>query len=430
MSRGRGRPSFARLDWERGPASPAEPAALRALSETHPQPGGSPPGNRLAKGDNLAVMAAWMPELEGRIDLIYADPPFLSGKQYRARVGAHEDSRKPEEWSTVEGFGDRWPGGAAYLDMLFGRLQLMHRLLAPTGTLYLHLDAHASAYGRLLLDEIFGPERFLNEIVWVYHGPSPIRSAFKRKHDTLLVYTKSERYTFNADAVRVPYDPATRKTFASSPRAGFGKIPDLDRGKVPEDWWYFPVVARLHKERTGYPTQKPEALIERVISASSRPGDIVADFFCGSGTVPAVAGRLGRRWIACDQTPLAVATTYRRLVLSGVGEPFTLWGPSLETDPSIDPRLDVEESAGEVRLRLAGIEGAGFPDGLALWEIDWEYEGEVFHSRWQAARAWQGDAPALLAAHVYHTPGPRRLAARVFDTQGRMGLAELRIIPE
>ena len=104
--------------------------------------------------------------------------------------------------------------------------------------------------------KLFGADHLLNVIAWVYHGPSPIKSAFNRKHDTILVYTKGEKYTFNADAVRVPYDETTVKTFASSPKAGFGKVPDLKRGKVPEDWWYFPVVARLHNERTGYPNAK------------------------------------------------------------------------------------------------------------------------------------------------------------------------------
>ena len=190
----------------------------------------------------------------------------------------------------------------------------MHRLLAPTGTLYLHLDWHANAYARLILDEIFGADRLLNEIVWVYHGPSPIRTAFNRKHDTILVYTKSEKYTFNVDDVRQPYDPITVKTFQSSPKAGFGKMPDLERGKVPEDWWYFPVVARLHSERSGYPTQKPEALLERIILASSNPGDWVADFFCGSGTTAVVAAKLRRRYIGTDLSFRAVHTTRSRLI--------------------------------------------------------------------------------------------------------------------
>jgi DNA modification methylase len=197
-------------------------------------------------------MSALLAEFEGRINLIYADPPFFSNRRYPMRIGRGEDSRNPKEWQLAEGYPDHWTDLNAYLDMLYPRLSLMYRLLAPTGTLYLHLDWHASAYARLILDEIFGSDRLLNEIVWIYHGPSPIRSAFNRKHDTILIYTKSDEYTFNVDEVRQPYDPTTIKTFASSPKAGFGKIPDLKRGKVPEDWWYFPVVARLHLERSGY----------------------------------------------------------------------------------------------------------------------------------------------------------------------------------
>ncbi len=270
--------------------------------------------NRLILGDNLAVMSALLPQYEGGIQLIYVDPPFFSNRHYPARIGRGEDSRRPKEWRLAKGYADHWVDIDAYLDMLYPRLALMHRLLSPEGTLYLHLDWHANAYARLLLDEIFGAEQFLNEIIWVYHGPSPIRSAFNRKHDTLLVYTKSPKYTFNVDAVRQPYDPTTIKTFASSLKAGFGKIPNLERGKVPEDWWYFPVVARLHNERTGYPTQKPAALMERIILASSNPGDIVADFFCGSGTTPSVAAQLGRNFIANDVTWRAMHTTKGRLL--------------------------------------------------------------------------------------------------------------------
>ena len=289
----------------------------------YPSLADQPTPNRLLHGDNLAIISNLLPEFENCINLIYIDPPFFSNKRYRARVGRGEDSRRPEEWQMAEGYQDNWPDLESYLDMLYPRLALMYRLLAPDGTIYLHLDWHANAYALVLLDEIFGADRLLNEIVWVYHGPSPIRSAFNRKHDTILVYTKSKDYTFNVDDVREPYNPNTVKTFESSPKAGFGKVPDLERGKVPEDWWYFPVVARLHNERTGYPTQKPEALLERIILASSNPGDVVADFFCGSGTTPLVASRLGRRFIVSDVNWRAVHTTRSRLVELG-GDPFTL----------------------------------------------------------------------------------------------------------
>jgi DNA modification methylase len=336
-------------------------------------------------------MSALLAEYEGQIDLIYADPPFFTNRRYPARVGRGEDSRRPKEWQLAEGYPDHWPDIEAYLDMLYPRLALMHRLLSPRGCLYLHLDWHANHYARLLLDEIFGPERLLNEIIWVYHGPSPVRSAFNRKHDTLLLYTKSDEYTFNVDAVREPYNPNTVKTFEASPKAGFGKVPDLKRGKVPEDWWYFPVVARMHKERTGYPTQKPAALLERILLASSNLNDRVADFFCGSGTLPVVAARLGRRYIASDGAWRAVHITRCRLVEASVG-PFSL---QRETSAPIErfkiQPVDVHLSGSELRLSAPALET------LDYWEVDPAWDGRVFCSAAQAVRPLKNKAiPAKL----------------------------------
>ena len=393
-------------------------AALEMDSQIYPGGIGYPsavPENRLILGDNLAVMSALLPEFEGRIDLIYADPPFFTNRRYPARVGRGEDSRRPKEWRLAEGYPDHWPDIESYLDMLYPRLYLMHRLLAPTGTLYLHLDWHANHYARLLLDEIFGAQRLLNEIIWVYHGPSPIRRAFKRKHDTLLAYTKSETNTFNADAVREPYHPNTVKTFASSPKAGFGKVPDLIRGKVPEDWWYFPVVARLHNQRTGYPTQKPEALLERILLASSNPDDLVADFFCGSGTAAVVAARLGRRFIATDWTWRAVHTTRSRLVEAGGRSrqaPFSL---QHETGSKFE-RLNNQPGA----LRLAGetlfLEGIDL-DELDYWEADPAWEGPVFRSAAQAVRpAARRPVPVQVTLPV--RPGERPVVVRLVKIDG------------
>lgn len=370
------------LQWpSKKPVKPI-PASLAMDSVTYPQGKGYPdaaPENTLVLGDNLAVMSALLPEYEGRIQLIYADPPFFTNRRYPARVGRGEDSRKPGEWQLAEGYPDHWDDIDAYLDMLYPRLQLMHRLLAPTGTLYLHLDWHADAYARLLLDEIFGQDHLLNEIIWVYHGPSPIRSAFNRKHDTILAFTKSKEYIFNVDDVREPYNPNTVKTFASSRKAGFGKIPDLKRGKVPEDWWYFPVVARLHSERTGYPTQKPEALMERIILASSNPGDLVADFFCGSGTTPLMAARLGRRFIASDITWRAIHTARTRLVQESA-VPF-----SLQKESRIN--LEVAQVDGGAPGSSQAIKFPG--DELSemdYWEVDPAWDGQIFRSAAQVVR--------------------------------------------
>ena len=383
------------LTWSTKTQTDSVQAEIIPDSVVFPQGNGYPatrPENRLILGDNLAVMSALIPEFQGGIDLIYADPPFFTNRRYPARVGRGEDSRRPQDWELVEGYPDHWPDIESYLDMLYPRLNLMYQLLSPSGTLYLHLDWHANHYARLLLDEIFGPDRLLNEIVWVYHGPSPIRSAFNRKHDIILSYTKSSNYTFNVDAVRQPYNPNTIKTFESSPKAGFGKVPNLKRGKVPEDWWYFPVVARLHNERTGYPTQKPEALMERIILASSNPGDLVADFFCGSGTTPSVAARLDRRFIANDGNWRAVHTTRARLA-ELPGPPFRLLRETKAQIPFVQDlknksMLDVSRDSQEYKdiphwiLTL----NATKRDEIDYWEADPAWDGKEFHSAAQNIR--------------------------------------------
>ncbi|HEY5668606.1 MAG TPA: site-specific DNA-methyltransferase [Anaerolineales bacterium] len=410
------------LNW--GSKNPPEPirASLEVDSLVYPQGSGYPdasPENSLIFGDNLAVMSALLPKYEGAIDLIYADPPFFTNRRYPARVGRGEDSRRPREWKLAEGYPDHWEDLDAYLDMLYPRLVLMHRLLSPSGSLYLHLDWHANAYARLLLDEIFGAERLLNEIIWLYHGPSPVRKSFNRKHDTILVYTKSKDYTFNTDAVRQPYDPSTVKTFASSPKAGFGKVPDLKRGKVPEDWWYFPVVARLHNERTGYPTQKPEALLERILLVSSNPGDIVADFFCGSGTTALVAARLGRRFIANDVTWRAVHTTKTRLVAE-TKELFSisnLEGWKVETSDLPSSSFKVTQTGNLVSI------DTGMEIDLDYWEVDPAWDGQVFSSAAQAVRPRRkGTIPLELmlpdSSKPSGSPGGYPRCARLVTTTG------------
>ena len=380
------------LTWPGKQLSKSTPASIISDSIVYPQGRGYPAAffeNRLIMGDNLSLMTALLPEYEGRIHLIYADPPFFTNRKYSARIGRGEDSRKPVQWQLSDGYHDHWSDLDSYLDFLYQRLAVMHHLLAPNGTIYLHLDWHADAYARLLLDEIFGADHLLNEIIWAYHGPSPIRSAFNRKHDTILVYVKNEHYTFNVDAVREPYNQNTVKTFNSSPKAGFGKMPDLERGKVPEDWWYFPVVARLHNERTGYPTQKPVALLERIVLASSNPGDIVADFFCGSGTTSFVAAKHGRKFLACDEKFRALHTTRSRL--TALTAPFSLeYDTSFILPPSPAPKstkVHVLKESVSLDTRVH----------LDYWEVDPDWDGKIFRSAAQAVRpARSGEIPREL----------------------------------
>lgn len=377
-----------KLHWDTKKAPEATAGEIELFCVAYPNGNGYPPPvsaddpvNKVILGDNLKVMRALMDKYEGQIDLIYADPPFFTNRQYSARVGQGEDSRRPQDWQLEKGYQDDWPDLASYLDMLYPRLEMMYRLLAPDGTLYLHLDWHANSYARILLDEIFGPERLLNEIIWIYHGPSPIKSAFNRKHDTILAYTKGKKYTFNANAVRQPYDPKTIKTFNSSPKAGFGKVPNLKRGKVPEDWWYYPVVARMHSERTGYPTQKPEALLERIILASSNPGDLIADFFCGSGTAAAVAEKLGRSYLAADSTWRAIHTTRKRLTNIG-SKPFSILKETNINLPlrEFEPDYTINFSGNTLNLESQNITDVDY------WEVDPDWKNKLFNSVGQALR--------------------------------------------
>ena len=399
------------LTWVGKKLTQSEPASIVKDSILYPNGCGYPdtaPANRLILGDNLSLMTALLPEYQGQIHLIYADPPFFTNRKYPARIGRGEDSRKPAAWKLAEGYHDHWDNLDSYLDFLYQRLTLMYRLLSPNGTLYLHLDWHADAYARLLLDEIFGADHLLNEIIWAYHGPSPIRRAFNRKHDTILAYVKAEDYTFNVDAVREPYNQNTVKTFNSSPKAGFGKMPDLARGKVPEDWWYFPVIARLHNERTGYPTQKPVALLERIVLASSNPGDLVADFFCGSGTTPFVAIRHGRRYLACDETYRAIHTTRNRLIDSDVA--FSLEHDSRFLVPVLPaPKTTKVRVQNETVVLETNLE-------LDYWEIDPNWDGVTFKSAAQASRPLRnGRIPSELKIKA-----GSNLCVRLVTSQGKL----------
>lgn len=252
-------------------------------------------------------------QAHGGIKLMYSDPPFAVGANFSMPiVGAAE--KAPAQHA----YADIWPARKDFLDMLERRLRLMHSLLADDGALFLHCDWRISAHVRLLLDAIFGEERFLGEIIWHYTGGGRSTRYFSRKHDTIFHYAKSARWIFHVDAVRVPYKPTSGYAKAGiKARSGKRYHPHPD-GTPVDDVWDIPIVNPLARERLGYPTQKPEALLERIIAAASSPGDIVADFFCGSGTTLAAAQRLGRKWIGCDAGALAAHTTRKRLLaLSG-----------------------------------------------------------------------------------------------------------------
>ena len=289
------------------------------------------PENRLIYGDNLLAMQALLagdpqtglPSLRGKVDLIYIDPPFDSKADYRTKLTlpGGDINQKP---TTIEQFAyaDTWKDGTvSYLRMLYPRLVLMRELLSDHGSIYVHIDWHVGHYVKVLMDEIFGKSNFINEIIWHYHTGMRVKSHWNRKHDTILMYSKTKDvFTFNQQMeTRIyPFKPS----MSSDGGAVIEEILNKDGIRtgvfrstlMSRDVWDISQVFNMSKEHQGYATQKPEALLERIIKASSNEGDLVCDFFGGSGTTAAVAERLGRRWITSDIGKPATLVIRKRLI--------------------------------------------------------------------------------------------------------------------
>ena len=296
--------------------------------------------NRLIYGDNLLALQALLagdastglPSLRGKVDLIYIDPPFDSKADYRTKINlpGTDIQQKP---TVIEQFAyaDTWEQGTiSYLRMMYPRLVLMKELLSDRGSIYVHIDWHVGPYLKIILDDIFTKDMMLNEIIWCYSSMCKSKNNWNRKHDNIYVYTKTSNWTFNSNNVLESYAEGYEEKFKYKDDKGYymirgkgghmspihsqgdltpeheKKYPEwtyrqyLQGGGLPKDWWEIPFINSQAKERINYATQKPEALLERIIKASSNEGDLVCDFFGGSGTTAAVAERLGRRWITCD----------------------------------------------------------------------------------------------------------------------------------
>ncbi|MCY4289910.1 MAG: DNA methyltransferase [Aestuariivita sp.] len=290
-------------------------------------------------GDNLPILRGMNSNC---VDLIYLDPPFNSNRTYEAPIGSkaagaafkdmwtlddvdvHEHGeladRNPAAYSVIEAARQaHGKGMMSYLIFMAVRLMEMHRVLKETGSIYVHCDPTASHYLKLLMDAIWGRKAFKNEIVWCYKGGGKGKNDFARKHDIILRYASGKILTFNADSVRVPYEGEGKgRTDASrwgSRRIGDTLIPykPNEKGKIPEDWWPMPQLNSNSPERIGYPTQKPLALLDRIINASSNEGDMVLDPFCGCATACVAADRLGRKWAGIDLSDLAVRLVNDRI---------------------------------------------------------------------------------------------------------------------
>jgi len=283
--------------------------------------------NQLIWGDNKLVMSSLLREFAGQVKLIYIDPPFDTGADFAYRVSVGDESvEKLPSILEEHAYRDTWGRGrGSYLSMLYERLVLMHELLADDGSLFVHLDWHQGHYVKVLLDEIFGEGRFLNEIVWWYYNKFQGNiNRFASNHDVIFWYAKGESYTFHRqrEAREKPIKQIKRvwdkdkQMIVNAKDPATGKVLyEESTERTVDDVWRLSMLQPADKiENVRYQTQKPLTIAERVIAASTDPGDLVADFFCGSGTALVAAERLGRRWIGCDLGRFAIHTTRKRLL--------------------------------------------------------------------------------------------------------------------
>ena len=398
--------------------------------------------NRLIWGDNLHVMRQ-IPS--NSVDLIYIDPPFFSGREYNVIWGDNNELRS---------FGDIWEGGMdGYLIWLNARLYEMKRILKATGSIYVHCDWHASHYIKVEMDKIFGHTHLLNEIIWHYksfHGN--VRRYYPRKHDTILLYTKSDKWTFNRQ-----YDDDNEDTIdfqrwneylvdgykilgsnmpiqdtrflryyrrwvrENGREPGSNDIVYEVRGQSQDSVLDIkPVDPKDKEERIGYPTQKPEALLDHIILASSNEGDTVADFFVGGGTTATVAQRLGRRWIACDQSRVAVAVTAERLKQQALTQGMA------DTSPS---DFTVEQWGIYEAARLSAMPPEDFRDfvlrAYGASRIGLDEDGPHIHGWRYQFPIWVGEAgleSQATAEDVRHFANAIRQTAQYQQTNLRDGI--------
>jgi adenine-specific DNA-methyltransferase len=298
--------------------------------------------NQLIWGDNKLVLASLIKEYKGSVDLIYIDPPFDVGSDFSMQIPIGDDEETIEkEQSALEmvAYRDTWGKGTdSYLHMMYERLVLMRELLADRGSMFVHCDWHVSALLRSMLDEVFGRTNFRNELVWWYYNKYQGNiKRFASNHDVVFWYTKSSEFTFNrqrekrekpVQQIKRVWDPVKKSLVnAKDPKTGKVLYQESTERTVDDVWRLSMLQPADKTEFLGYVTQKPESLVSRVVEAASNEGDLVADFFCGSGTVGAVAEKIGRRWLMADLGRFSIHTSRKRLIevqrsRHAAGEPY------------------------------------------------------------------------------------------------------------
>lgn len=361
--------------------------------------------NMLARGDNLAFMQYLTKEcqLSGKLNLVYIDPPFFSKANYGAEIKLKSENLNKLPIMKQKAYHDTWSDGMEdYLRMLIPRLFMIRDLLTEDGCLWVHLDWHSVHYVKIILDEIFGEKNFANEVIWNYKSGGVSKRYFARKHDTLLFYGKTPSYYFKPQQEKSynrdlkPYKFKGVKEYRDE--MGWYTLVNM------KDVWQLNMVGRTSAERTGYATQKPEQLIERILESCTREGDLCADFFGGSGTLAAAADKMNRKWISCDIGKLAVVNAHKRMAPNSLKGYRLFEDAAQKNEAIVDITLDIEQldisdkvklilrlkSYKPTSLEAMDVEEKFMPvlkeiieqDSLQFidyWSIDFHYDGINFN---------------------------------------------------
>lgn len=363
------------------------------------------PPNKLILGDNLSVCKYYTENgFAGKIKMIYVDPPFFSKTDYKTEIKLDLGEGRSIPVVRQKAYKDSWEHGMEeYLTMLAARFFAFRELMSDDGSLWVHLDWHAVHYVKVLLDEIFGEQNFINEVVWNYKSGGVSRRRYSRKHDTLLFYAKTKNYYFKPQK-----EKSYNRGFKPYRFKGVKEYKD-DTGWYTlvnmKDVWQIDMVGRTSAERTGYATQKPEALLSRIIESCTEEGDICADFFGGSGTMAAAAEKMGRRWISCDIGRLSTINSLKRMVGNKAGFEYMDGEPEPASE-GIDVDVFIEKvPASDMRHVILELKGYKFGaeaeipvsekdlpmikevekgDWLQLIDfisVDFDYDGMVFRPK-------------------------------------------------
>ncbi|MFX1259505.1 MAG: site-specific DNA-methyltransferase [Promethearchaeota archaeon] len=430
--------------------------------------------NMLFLGDNKLLMDALTDDFNEKITLIYFDPPFATGGDFNFKIfiGERDNSDNSQRWLNKIAYSDTWRNGInSYLNFMYERLFLMRELLAENGSIYIHLDWHVGHYIKIMMDEIFGVDNFRNELIWSYPAASvQTKRFFVRSFDTILFYTKSNDYIFNDDPNNyMEYSDRVKKALKVDEKGFYyhrggshngkklsQKVYTEKKGVFPRDVWNdIPYVRANTIEYQGFSTQKPERLLKRIILASTNENDIIADFFCGSGTTLVVAEKLGRRWIGCDSTNYAIHMTRKRLLDIYNGKDLFNWNKKYKKiaksfkiltigklnkeklipiefveNGSLDKEfLKISEKANfKVKLRTkekgVSIELSDYivpyldliskdvkkhikkwTDWIDYWSIDFNNKGEIFNTMWVSYRTPKKRTLKLVSDPFYYKEG-------------------------